>query len=241
MSSRAGFVALFLGVSLGCSSTVTPSDDGGGGTGGAPSTNGGGPSNGGAPSSGGAPSTGGQINEGGAPDTTTVASGGASAACEQVCDNVEACFGVSCGQFIDCNNPDAQCPAECAVNASCEELAQIAQNNPPPEIAECLEVQCGIGGDGGGGTGGAPPQSCNSCLFQSGCLAPCQGQQACQGWGQCSFNCQTPDCYANCNAMFPDAEPYYSQIYPCICDNCPGCEDRIDACSFVNEGGANGG
>jgi hypothetical protein len=245
MSPRSSLVAVLLGVSLGCGSNVVPADDGGGGGAGGST-----PSNGGAPTNGGAPSTGGQSNQGGAPDTTTVASGGSSGnACEEVCGRVEECFGITCEQFnIDCDSPEAQCPAECAIDASCDELAAIAQGDPPPEVAECLEVQCGIGGDGGGGTGGdgaggAPPQDCNPCLFQNDCLDPCMGQQACQGWGQCAFNCQSPDCYANCNAMFPQAEPFYSQIYPCICDNCPGCEERIDACSFVNEGGggANGG
>lgn len=211
-----------LGAFLGCDSEVTPADGGGGsGTGGTPSQ-------GGSPIVSGGGGAGGS---GGAPTTNAGGSGGAAPenACEQVCQNVEECFNVGCGQAgVDCEDPQFDCPAECLKDAPCSELAAYAQGGAlQPETEACL-ADCDTGEGGGGG---GSPQACGQCMVQGGCLQPCMNEPLCQGWGQCAFSCSTPDCYADCNAQFPEAEPFFSQIYSCGCDSCPGCEATMDPCN----------
>lgn len=231
--------ALVLVILFGCGSEVIQTDDGGGGSGlgpnqggNDPSTNnaGGGPNNGGG-SVGGAPPT---TNSGG-----TAAGGGVPVTpCEQVCINVETCFGVNCAMAgLDCSNPQADCPAACLQDASCDELIAVFNQNPSPEIAACL-----AGCQGGeGGAGGGPPQNCVPCLFQNQCLQPCMNQPGCQGWAPCAQGCQDPSCFQACNAQFPEAEPFYSQIYQCACDNCEGCEAQMDPCNQGAGGSAGTG
>lgn len=237
--SRLQLRALALVVLFGCGSEVIQTDDGGGGSGLGPSQGGSDPTTN---AGGGPPTNGGGSSVGGAPPTTNNGgSGGAipGTPCEQVCSNVETCFGVSCETAgLDCNNPQFDCPAECLQNASCDELVATFNQNPPPEIAACIgECQ---GGEGGAG-GGPPQQGCVQCLFQNQCLQPCMNQPGCQGWAPCAQNCQDPSCFADCNAQFPEAEPFFSQIYECACANCEGCDAPMDPCNQGAGGSAGSG
>lgn len=237
MSVRLFAVGALVGAFLGCDSTVIPED----GAAGSPATGG----QGGTPSLGGSPSNGGfgqgGLESGGATQIGGAGQGGAQTltGCEQTCQNVEACFGASCAQAgIDCSDPQAQCFGDCLKDASCQELGAFAQGQPlPPNMQACLQgCQGGMGGAGQGGAGGGMQQGCGQCVFQNNCLAPCMNQPACQGWGQCVFQCDTPACYSDCNAQFPDAQPYYAQIYDCACSSCTGtaCDGQMDPC---NQGG----
>ena len=83
--------------------------------------------------------------------------------------------------------------------------------------------------------------NCGQCIFQANCADGCMNDPACQQWGQCALNCNTPDCYADCNAQHPDAAAQYEAIYACSCTSCEtDCGATMDPC---NQGatGAGGG
>lgn len=229
-----GVYALF-----GCSSDVTLPGGAGEGAGTSQGGNGGSPDatsvGGFTSSSGGGQPVGGQSN-GGAPSTggfSAVGGGPVGTDCEQVCVNVEACFGVTCADvMIDCNDPNFDCPASCLVDASCAELAAAAQGNFSPAIAACVQAcQGGAGGAGGGGGGGSP-MACGQCLFGADCLNGCFGDMACQAFAQCAQMCTNPACFDACEAANPGAAMAYTQIYGCACTNCdPECGAVMDPCN----------
>lgn len=156
--------------------------------------------------------------------------------CEQGCAHIVKCTGFDlCAMGVDCQNPQFDCPMACVNDASCDDLIALAGGNAPPQLQACLAV-C-QGGQGGGGGGG----SCQSCLFQNDCANPCFNDQAClQGWGQCAQGCTDPACFDACDAMFPQTEPVYSQVYACACMACDTeCGATMDPCN-AGTGGAGG-
>src|SRR5262245_45365666 len=121
-----------------CDSDVTELDGGGGA--GATSSNGGAENV--------TTTTTGGSGDGGAPTTNDTGGSGGGVpmnGCEQTCANVQECFGIDCEQAgIDCSMPQAQCVGECTKDATCAELADIAQGNPlPAEMQACVDA-CGL-------------------------------------------------------------------------------------------------
>jgi hypothetical protein len=170
-----------------------------------------------------------------APSSTT----GGGNTCEQACQHAATCGFDVCAQFmLDCNNPLAECPAACILDASCGDLLAIAMGSIPPVLGACLfECQQGTGGGGTGGGG----QGCGQCAFGADCFDPCFNSQNCMAWGQCALGCGDPGCYADCNAMHPEAVAEYTQIYACMCTSCQAeCATEVDPCNQGGTGGAGG-
>jgi hypothetical protein len=231
---------------LACGADVRPEGGGGSGTGddgGAPSTTvttGGTSSNGGAPPN---PTT----TTGGAPQGGSPSTGGSPPLqpCEAVCANVEMCFGVSCATVgVNCDDPAAQCPAACLVDASCDEILGALQGNGTPRQQACLQAcgGMGTGGAGGAGTGGGSPMECGQCVFQNGCGAPCMGNPDCGGWFGCIAACGDPACYTACTEQYPAAAEEAAEIFSCSCANCGAeCGSVSDPCNQPGVGTGGGG
>lgn len=231
---------------LACGADVRPEGGGGSGAG----------SDGGAPTT--TISTGGSASDGGASATTTTTGGAPSGgspgtgggpplpACEAVCANVEECFGVSCATVgVNCDDPGAQCAGGCLVDASCNEILAALQGNGTPRQQACLQGCSGMGtgGAGGAGTGGGSPMECGTCVFQSGCAAPCMGNADCAGWLGCIASCSDPACFTACTEQNPAAAEAAGEIFACSCANCSAeCGSVSDPCNQpgVGTGGAGG-
>lgn len=157
--------------------------------------------------------------------------------CEDGCAHVAMCgFDLCAMAGVDCSNPQFDCPMQCVLGATCEELIALVSMNPPPQLAACLEA-C-QGGMGGGGEGGAPPD-CQGCIFQNDCATPCITDNQCiQGWGQCAQSCTDPACFDACDAMFPQSAAIYAQVYDCACT---ACEPQCGAAMAPCDTGAGGG
>ncbi|MFO0546894.1 MAG: hypothetical protein U0271_00835 [Polyangiaceae bacterium] len=219
---RAGVLVLVLGCG---SEVIAPGDGGSSNNGGQPSVGGSGGA--GASSAGG---FGGAL-VGGSPNTTTVGGSGGGlpgTPCEQLCQKIEGCGFPGCAQAgIDCNNPQTDCPATCLQDATCADLVAVVQGNPPPEIATCLQ-----GCQGGG-------QTCQQCI-QNSCVqaaTPCFQDNSCQGWLGCVQNCQTSQCFFDCDAQFAGSAPLYDPIYACACQNCGmECAMGLEPCSHGSTG-----
>jgi hypothetical protein len=217
-----GATLLSAGAS-GCGSDVSIEDDGAGGTGGQSS------SNVTTSSSGTTSST--------TSATTTSTSTGPGVGCEDACAYAAECGLDVCGfANIDCSAGNFDCPADCINGATCAEILGLLQGGSPA-LQACLQ-----GCQGGSGAGGGSQQACGSCLQQNDCLPTgCQQNPTCQAWGACAINCNTPQCYADCNAANPNAAQFFEPLYACACTSCDGasaCGGTMDPC---NQGGGMGG
>lgn len=219
-----GVVSLVLGWSAACGgdAATAPTSAGTGGSatggqsaGGNPATTTSGPTTGG--NSAGGNGTGG---------TPTSGAGGFGNSCEEACAKVDMCAGFAgaCGLIgVDCNDPNAECPAACVNAADCAALTSLIGQNPDPTLSACLDMcdlgQGGAGGAGGSGGGGSQI-ACGICTGQncSGAAQACQGVAACQAYAQCAANCSNPTCEQDCLANNPSAES--TALSTCVCDNC---------------------
>lgn len=171
--------------------------------------------------------------------TTTTTTTGPGNTCEQGCAHAAECGLDICSLAnIDCTNPQFDCPAQCLLDATCAQIATIPSgNNMDPALQGCLFL-CQGGGQGGGG----PGQECQNCVVQS-CASVLQScsTQDCQDWGQCALNCADSQCLTDCNNQFPTAEPYYTQVYGCLCASCDMACATLDPCSQPGGGTGGGG
>jgi hypothetical protein len=183
---------------------------------------------------------------GGANNTGGSSGGGVPISpCESVCANVEQCFGVSCAAVgVNCDDPAAQCPAACLVDASCDEILAALQGNGTARQQACLQTcgGMGTGGAGGSGTGGGSPMECGQCVFQNGCAAPCMGNPDCGQWFGCVTSCSDPACFTACTEQYPAAADEAAQIFACSCTNCSAeCGSVSDPCNQPGAGVGGGG
>lgn len=175
--------------------------------------------------------------------TTSTSSGGNT--CDQACAKLdtECGFGDVCalaGDFLDCANPQSECPSQCILDADCTQLATIFDpQNIDPEFGACVGACSGMGAGGGGGGG-----NCTVCLLQncSGDVQACQGDAECQAWLGCAQGCNNDGaCISACAASYPNAAPLYLPIYDCACQSCPSDCVSIDPCNPPMGGSGAGG
>jgi hypothetical protein len=141
-------------------------------------------------------------------------------ACEQACAKVDMCSGFpgGCGLLgVDCNDPQADCPASCINAADCDAITSLIGQNPDPTLSGCLDA-CDLGGGGAGGGGGGGSQiQCGICTFQN-CQGTCMGVQACTDYVQCAANCSDPTCEQQC--LTDNPSPESTAMSQCVCNNC---------------------
>lgn len=175
--------------------------------------------------------------------TTTTVSGDA---CAQACAELGDCGlpGDMCSGFLDCNNPQGQCAAECVTDPAigCAEIFEAVSSQTGPLIDCVLQCQgSGQGGAGGMGQGGmgqgggsvaecqqCGQDSCTNAFFQ---CAQSGGFQACQSWLGCAQGCTDKPCLDACTMMYPAAQP----IANCLCTSCAG--DCSQVCAGSGAGG----
>ncbi|HTN85817.1 MAG TPA: hypothetical protein VL242_19090 [Sorangium sp.] len=144
-------------------------------------------------------------------------SNGGDTVCDQACDRAEECMVPVCSLLtFDCEDPAAECSAQCVLDASCEQIQTLSGNTVDPELADCLS--------GCQGTEGGSGVECLSCAAQNGCMTSCAFDETCQPWLACARTCMEsdpqPDCFSDCNAQFPGAEEMADAAYECACADC---------------------
>ncbi|XXT18416.1 hypothetical protein WME94_50130 [Sorangium sp. So ce429] len=176
--------------------------------------------------------------------TTTTSSGaggdggsnGGDTVCDQACDRAEECMVPVCNLLtFDCEDPAAECSAQCVLDASCEQLQTLAEDAVDPELADCLS--------GCQGTEGGSGVECLSCATRSGCLSNCAFDATCQPWLACARTCMEsdpqPECFRSCDMTASSdmdtgeaAEMLYRAVYECTCTSCSdACGAVADPCS----------
>jgi len=193
-----------------------------------------------------------------ASSSSTVASSSASTGglgggspCDMACQKLNSRCGLGdvCSmpqvqQFLDCSNPNSDCPGQCILDESCADITDAVTKalngdlNTP--LLMCIQTcQGGQGGAGGGGGG----QTCTQCGTNS-CIGPggaCLQDNDCQPWLQCLQGCQDSACVANCTAMNPNAAPLSTDVLTCLCTNCDGECSALDPCGNGSGGSGQGG
>src|SRR5690606_31300482 len=84
--------------------------------------------------------------------STTTGGGGFENKCEEACFKLEGECSAPAGSCATCQNqlgiscgePEAECPAECILAASCIQIYSLVSQNPDPMLMGCLEG-CGVG------------------------------------------------------------------------------------------------
>lgn len=165
---------------------------------------------------------------------------GAGDACMQACDHAAMC-GVPACQLLnpDCSMMQGQCLADCINDADCTQIQSLLTGNMDPVLSACLS---GCQGGQGGGGGGGNIFACGQCANGAGCIDGCGADPACADWGMCALQCSTPQCFADCNAMFPAAEAGYRAVYTCACNSCESdCSGVMNPCDQPMGQGQGGG
>ncbi|WP_437305583.1 hypothetical protein [Sorangium sp. So ce388] len=163
-------------------------------------------------------------------------SNGGDTVCDQACDRAEECMVPVCNLLtFDCEDPAAECSAQCVLDASCEQIQTLAEDTVDPELADCLS--------GCQGTEGGSGVECLSCAAQNGCMTGCAFDETCQPWLACARTCMEsdpqPECFRSCDmeaasdpATGEEAEMLYGAVYECTCTSCSdACGAVADPCS----------
>jgi hypothetical protein len=101
------------------------------------------------------------------------------------------------------------------------------------------------GGTGGGATtstttstgSGMTTQECIDCFSlycTTGIMNMCGMSLECFDWLQCWTSCGNTECYAQCDAQYPEFADLQEQLYTCVCNFCTAeCATGPDACAQV--------
>ena len=175
----------------------------------------------------------------GSASVTASSSSSGGGLCDQACAKLEdQCgYGEICQQipFLDCNDPESECPAQCVLDAECQAIISYVSGTPDPEFAGCIDECLGEGGGSG--------QSCPICVATN-CQAEvqaCQSNPQCQPLIGCVLGCEDEQCIKQCAAEYPTAET--DAIFACGCepDNCAAaCGAACDRGGAGGAGGAGG-